>query len=39
VFGNESTRKIKMQRIETMLCGRLIGIDKLGHGCEMLEKL
>lgn len=29
VFGNESTNKIKMNHIETMLCGNFIGIDKL----------
>jgi len=29
VFENESTNKIKMNHIKTMLCGNLIGIDKL----------
>ena len=29
VFENESTNKIKMNHIKTMLCGHLIGIDKL----------
>ena len=30
VFDNESTNKIKMNHIKTMLCGNFIGIDKLG---------
>ena len=29
VFESESTNKIKMNHIKTMLCGHLIGIDKL----------
>jgi len=29
VFENQSTNKIKMNHIKTMLCGNLIGIDKL----------
>jgi len=29
VFDNESTNKIKMNHIKTMLCGNFIGIDKL----------
>jgi hypothetical protein len=29
VFDNESTNKIKMNHIKTMLCGHLIGIEKL----------
>ena len=29
VFENASTNKIKMNHIKTMLCGNLIGIDKL----------
>lgn len=29
VFGNESTNKIKMNHIQTMLCDNFIGIDKL----------
>ena len=29
VFDNESTNKIKMNPIKTMLCGYFIGIDKL----------
>jgi hypothetical protein len=29
VFDNESTNKIKMNHIKTMLCGRFIGIEKL----------
>ena len=29
VFENHSTNKIKMNHIKTMLCGNLIGIDKL----------
>jgi len=29
VFENESTNKIKMNHIKTMLCGHFIGIDKL----------
>lgn len=29
VFNNESTNKIKMNHIKTMLCGHFIGIDKL----------
>jgi hypothetical protein len=29
VFGNESTNKVKMNHIQTMLCGNFIGIDKL----------
>lgn len=29
VFENESTNQIKMNHIKTMLCGNLIGIDKL----------
>jgi hypothetical protein len=29
VFENDSTNKIKMNQIKTMLCGHLIGIDKL----------
>ena len=29
VFDNDSTNKIKMNHIKTMLCGRFIGIDKL----------
>ena len=29
VFENESTNKIKMNHIKTMLCGNFIGIDKL----------
>ena len=29
VFENRSTNKIKMNHIKTMLCGNLIGIDKL----------
>ena len=29
VFDNESTNKIKMNHIKTMLCGHFIGIDKL----------
>jgi len=27
VFGNESTNKIKMNHIKTMLCGHFIGIE------------
>ena len=29
VFDNESTNKIKMNHIKTMLCGHIVGIDKL----------
>lgn len=29
VFDNDSTNKIKMNHIKTMLCGHFIGIDKL----------
>lgn len=29
VFDNESTNKIKMNHIKTMLCGHFVGIDKL----------
>ena len=29
VFENQSTNRIKMNHIKTMLCGNLIGIDKL----------
>jgi hypothetical protein len=29
VFENESTNKIKMNHIKTLLCGHFIGIDKL----------
>ena len=29
VFDNASTNKIKMNHIETMLCGNFVGIDKL----------
>ena len=29
VFDNESTHKIKMNHIKTMLCGHFIGIEKL----------
>ncbi|TFH38413.1 MAG: IS1380 family transposase [ANME-2 cluster archaeon] len=29
VFDNESTNKIKMNHVKTMLCGHFIGIDKL----------
>ena len=29
VFENPSTNRIKMNHIKTMLCGNLIGIDKL----------
>jgi len=29
MFDNESTNKIKMNHIKTMLCGRFIGIEKL----------
>jgi hypothetical protein len=29
VFDNESTNKIEMNHIKTMLCGHFIGIDKL----------
>ena len=29
VFDNESTNKIKMNHIKTMLCGHFIGMDKL----------
>ena len=29
VFDNESTNKIKMNHIKTMICGHFIGIDKL----------
>ena len=29
VFDNDSTNKIKMNHIKTMLCGNFIGIDKL----------
>jgi len=29
IFENESTNKIKMNHIKTMLCGNFIGIDKL----------
>jgi hypothetical protein len=29
VFENESTNKIKMNHIKTMLCGNFVGIDKL----------
>jgi len=32
VFENESTNKIKMNHIKTMLCGNFIGIDKLERG-------
>ena len=35
VFDNDSTNKIKMNHIKTMLCGHFIGIDKL----ERLELL
>jgi hypothetical protein len=28
-FENQSTNKIKMNHIKTMLCGNFIGIDKL----------
>ncbi|OJF89652.1 IS1380 family transposase, partial [Alkalibacterium sp. 20] len=31
VFDHESTNKIKMNHIKTMLCGHFIGIDKLKH--------
>jgi len=29
VFDNDSTNKIKMNHIKTMLCGHIVGIDKL----------
>ncbi len=29
IFDNESTNKIKMNHIKTMLCGHFIGIEKL----------
>ena len=29
IFDNQSTNKIKMNHIKTMLCGHFIGIDKL----------
>lgn len=29
VFDNDSTNKIKMNHIKTMICGHFIGIDKL----------
>ena len=29
MFDNESTNKIKMNHIKTMLCGHFIGIEKL----------
>ncbi len=29
IFNSESTNKIKMNHIKTMLCGHFIGIDKL----------
>ena len=29
VFDNESTNKIKMNHVKTMLCSHFIGIDKL----------
>ena len=29
VFDNESSNKIKMNHIKTMLCGHIVGIDKL----------
>src|SRR5660397_299122 len=29
MFDNDSTNKIKMNHIKTMLCGHFIGIDKL----------
>jgi hypothetical protein len=29
VFDNESTNRIKMNHIKTMLCGHFIGIEKL----------
>ncbi len=29
IFDNESTNRIKMNHIKTMLCGHFIGIDKL----------
>ncbi len=29
VFDNGSTNKIKMNHIKTMLCGHIVGIDKL----------
>ena len=29
VFDNESTNKIKMNHVKTLLCGHFIGIDKL----------
>ena len=29
VFDNESTNKIKINHIKTMLCGHIVGIDKL----------
>ena len=37
MFDNESTNKIKMNHIKTMLCGHFIGIDKLER-LKLLQK-
>jgi len=37
VFDNESTNKIKMNHIKTMMCGHWIGIDKLER-LKLLQK-
>ncbi|MGT4430816.1 hypothetical protein ACVT1B_11670, partial [Klebsiella pneumoniae] len=40
VFDNDSTNKIKMNHIKTMLCGHFIGIDKLErrHCCKVSDE-
>ena len=41
VFDNESTNKIKMNHIKTMLCGHFIGIEKLErpNSCKVIHWL
>jgi hypothetical protein len=36
LFGSESTNKIKMNHIKTMLCGHFIGIEKL-EGLKLMQ--
>ena len=38
IFDNESTNRIKMNNIKTMLCGHFIGIDKLER-LKLLRKI
>lgn len=37
VFDNDSTNKIKMNHIKTMLCGHFIGIDKEGANKQVIS--